>query len=184
MKELSDEKLAGNYRQTGDQIYFEEIHRRWCDRLIRHANTLLKSQPGIAREPIVNAAFTALDAYCRSTQAIRPIAPWLYLAVQLRCRETIRHNGRKKRGGGFVRIELGDMVDTSATPDEIVEKRDTIKCLRKAVSDLPADVAGAIKLVYLIGRTLEGAAKEEGVSLATIKRRVRTGLDLLQTALT
>jgi len=178
-----DEQLVAQYRKTRDQQHFEEIHRRYRPQLVKFAANLLASKPGVDLEGIVNATFVAFHEYCLSNKPIRPVRAWLFQGVRLRARDAVRTANRKKRGGGqYTQVALHPqfLPNCTATPAQVAERRDAACLVRKALAELPAEQEQAVRLVYMTGCTLEDAAGRLGISLATAKRRVRSGLDHLR----
>jgi RNA polymerase sigma factor (TIGR02999 family) len=82
--------------------------------------------------------------------------------------EAARRRGSAKRGGGRMRVELGDPVDQSPGRDD-----DTVLALDEALKKLETedpDVARLVVLRYFGGLTFEEAAAAMGVSVRTAKR--------------
>jgi RNA polymerase sigma factor (TIGR02999 family) len=82
--------------------------------------------------------------------------------------ECARRKKRLKRGGDQQRVDLEDIQLPAPMPD------DELLALDEALNRLSAidpRAAELVKLCYFVGLTQEQAAKELGVSLATVERR-------------
>lgn len=182
MSGARDEQLVALYRKTGDQKYFEEIHNRYRDQLERFLSKYLTNRPLVDHEGIINSTFVAFHEFCLSDKPIHPVRAQLFQGVRMRALDAIRFVKRAKRGSGLKRVNLSTcLLDPADMPDQMAERNDAASLLQTAVSKLPPEEEQAVRMVYLVGCTLEDAAKRLGVSLATIKRRIRSGLDSLQT---
>jgi RNA polymerase sigma factor (sigma-70 family) len=165
-----DEKLALTYRATREVTYFTQLWKRYYEPLVRHAQFLAASDP----EGVVNTAFAAFNQFCLSDQPMRPVQAWLYKAVRLRSYEQHRQATRQKRISNPEQL-----VYDPAMSDNFVEQHDLNQHLCRLITDLPAPQSEAIRLVYFTGTTVRDAAQQLNVSMAQLKRRIKTGLQTL-----
>lgn len=178
----NDEKLVVLYRQTKNQRYFEELHRRFQPEIAAFAARLLSNRPEIDDEAVVNDVFTAFHNYCQSTQPIRPVRAWLHNGARLRIVEAVRNSRRKKRGGGkiFHSIFEWGIFDKAGSPEEQAQQKEQIIMLREAIASLSPFNQSILKLVYVETLSLSQAAARLGVAKKTIQRHLNTIRELLR----
>ena len=82
-----------------------------------------------------------------------------------------RSKRRAKRGGGVLRVTLGDIVAGNTRPD--VDVLDLDHALRK-LGELDARQAHMVELRYFAGMTLEEIGAVTGVSVASAHRQLRS----------
>lgn len=90
-----------------------------------------------------------------------------------------RHQSAKKRGGGAIPlIEDPDIYPSASDPDDLFDREWLESLVRRCLSRLRRDYLDqytALKLFVLEGRPQAEIAEAEGVSAATIRKRVWRG---------
>jgi RNA polymerase sigma factor (TIGR02999 family) len=89
-------------------------------------------------------------------------------AMELVLVDHARRKRAEKRGGRAARVTLqGIDVASPAAHLDVIEVHESLEALDRESPEL----AGLVRLRYFVGMTLEEIARNEGVSLATVKRR-------------
>jgi RNA polymerase sigma factor (sigma-70 family) len=148
--------------------------------------TLLAEAPWLARlarsltgdaaeaEDIVQDAYAAA---LRSPPATdRPIRPWLRRVVVNLVR--MRHRGRVRRAANEPIVEA--RIEPVRTPDELLERAQLERRLAELVIALDEPFRTTVLLRYREGLTAEHIAKQQGIPAATVRSRLKTGLDRLR----
>lgn len=71
-------------------------------------------------------------------------------------------------------------VDDGPGPDALAELGARAEAVRHALAELPEDVAAAVDLIVMEGKTYAQAARETGVSTRALRARVDAGTELLR----
>ena len=82
--------------------------------------------------------------------------------------ENARRKKRLKRGGNFDRVDIADVDLAAPLPDDQLLALD--EALTRLAESEPR-AAELVKLCFFVGLTQEQAAKELGISVATVERR-------------
>ena len=104
----------------------------------------------------------------------RLLRPWLYQVTTLTARKVLRKRSRRKWLRLFVDTdeELRWEIEHART-DASTESRHAVRAVYGVLERLPADERIAFALRYMEGLELTEVAGASGVSLATVKRRLR-----------
>ena len=79
---------------------------------------------------------------------------------------------------------IGNLVaDLTSRPDQVVESREIIEVLQRAIDALPSKQQTAVILYYLHGYSLAEAAEIAGCNVGTMKSRVHYALKALRSRL-
>jgi RNA polymerase sigma-70 factor (ECF subfamily) len=128
-------------------------------------------------------------------QSIRPESfhRWLLAIALNKLRNAIKRHRTAKRGGGRARllphkrsvedstIELLDkLAGPGRTPSRSAARREAVKAVQEAISDLPVHYRKAVQLVYIEGYTLGEAAAEMRRTNRAVQGLCRRGLRRLK----
>jgi RNA polymerase sigma factor (sigma-70 family) len=172
--------LVGNATPDADLLARYRVHRdeaALADLVRRHARLTRCAAARVLREPAdiddtVQATFLVLTRRAATLAARAGIGPWLYgvahrIAVRLRQRNRLRP------------ASLGDTEPAgAAAPDP--SWREACDVLHAELDRLPDRYRLPLLLCYLEGQTRDEAADSLGVSVGTIKGRVRRGIEVLR----
>ena len=135
-------------------------------------------------EEVVQDAFTAL---WKKPQAFNPqkgkLTSWLMVLVRNRSVDRYRSRKRRKDTTSIeVSLEV-QPVDESIDIATSASQTDENQLLGNAIERLPAKQLIVLKLSYFKGLTHPEIAQELGISLGTVKSRIRLGVDKLKQSL-
>jgi len=164
MPEVTDGMLV---KQTlaGDQQAFEALVRRYNVPLFNFICHCLGDYD-LACD-VSQQVFLQLYISMPTLRTGEPLKAWLFQVARNRCLDELR----RKRAIHFSELEAGNdeddlsplaiMPDTRPLPDELAERRDLQRALRKAIESLPPKFRSVVLLRYAgqlsfseIGRTL------------------------------
>ena len=162
----SDRELLARFAATRDQPAFTELVRRhgglvWsvCRRHLR--------EPADA-EDAFQATFLVLATRPQAVRRAESLGAWLHGTAW-------RVSARLRRQ----RLRTFPETDRPAPPDD-PSLRDALVALDEELVRLPAKFRGPLTACYLLERTQDEAARDLGVSVRTVKRRLATGRELLR----
>jgi RNA polymerase sigma factor (sigma-70 family) len=107
---------------------------------------------------------------------------WLFMMTRSRVLDRLRSMQRKiRKATAFV--EVVEMRSSSPDPveDALITERRSQVCA--ALEQIPAEQRQMIELAYYQGLTHREIAEQTGISLGTVKTRIRLGLNKLRVAL-
>ena len=162
----SDRELLARFAATRDQPAFTELVRRhgglvWsvCRRHLR--------EPADA-EDAFQATFLVLATRPQAVRRAESLGAWLHGTAW-------RVSARLRRQRGRTLPE----ADRPAPPDD-PSLRDALVALDEELVRLPAKFREPLTACYLLECTQDEAARDLGVSVRTVKRRLATGRELLR----
>jgi RNA polymerase sigma factor (sigma-70 family) len=165
-----DADLLARCRARRDEEALAELVRRYA-RLVRGAATRVLRDPADI-DDAVQATFLVLTRRAATLAARAGIGPWLYgvahrIAVRLRERNRLRP------------APLGDAEPAGAAlPDP--SWREACDALHAELDRLPDRYRLPLLLCYLEGQTRDEAADSLGLSVGTVKGRIRRGIEMLR----
>jgi len=187
-----DEELVLEYAETGSQVAFEELVRRFE----RELYSYLCSYLGDAHlaEDAFQATFLQLHLKCHQFEPDRRLRPWLYTIASHQAVDLLRRNRRHKAaslstaagyaGSSDERQSLGGLLEAAdAGPRERLESAEDCQKTRSAVEKLSAKLRQMLDLVAYQGLKYREAAGVLGIPLGTVKSRMNKALRSLRKAL-
>ncbi|MDY3555884.1 sigma-70 family RNA polymerase sigma factor [Gemmata sp. JC717] len=167
----SDAELLGEYARTHDERVFEELLRRH-GRMVWNVCTR-QAPDQHAAEDVFQATFLALARHAGRIRQPAAIAAWLHgVAVRLAARQTNRVS-RATNGS-----PPAEPLTTAG--DDPVTAREVFSLVNVEVNALAERLRGPVVLCYFEGKTRDQAARDLGLSVATLKRRLETARNLLR----
>lgn len=169
-----DDAILVQAAQSGDIAAFEQIVRRHQAAVYRVALRMLGSRADaedVTQETFVRA-WRSLDRFRRQSA----LNTWLYRIVTRRCLDAIGARRTTEQLDAEYRESVAD------GPAGIVEQRERLEAVTRAIAGLPAD-----QRVVLVLREFEGLSYDEladvlGTSVASVKGRLhRARLSVLRT---
>jgi RNA polymerase sigma factor (sigma-70 family) len=173
--QATDRELLGCYLAERDETAFEALARR-------HARLVRASVGGVLTDPndiddALQATFLVLLRRAPETKWDTGLGPWLY-GVAHRVAVKLRATALRRPG------PLGT-ADPLALPEpHDAGLREACDLLHTELDRLPDRYRLPLLLCYLEGQTRDEAAAALGISVGTVKGRVRRGCDLLRRRLT
>jgi RNA polymerase sigma factor (sigma-70 family) len=164
---LPDAELIRRFHTQGDEAAFDALVRRhgplvWgvCRRVLANFHDA---------EDAFQATFLTLAQKATAAGQKGSVAGWLYRVAY--------HAAVEARGRAARRRERERQVPTPAAADplEEVTGRELLAVLDQELQRLPDRCRSALALCYLEGKTRAEAARQLGLSLGTLKRRLEEG---------
>jgi RNA polymerase sigma-70 factor (ECF subfamily) len=110
-------------------------------------------------------------------------AAWLLTIARSRALDALRRTGRRDRP--WEPLDDHDVADPQLeAADEGAVRREQRRFVRQALTQLPAEQATVLGLVYYVGLSQREIAAHLDVPLGTVKGRIRLGLRRLSNELT
>lgn len=173
--QATDRELLGSYLAERDETAFEALARR-------HARLVRASVAGVLTDPndiddALQATFLVLLRRAPVTKWDSGLGPWLY-GVAHRVAVKLRATAQRRPG------PLGTADPLAPTGPRDAGLREACDLLHSELDRLPDRYRLPLLLCYLEGQTRDEAATALGISVGTVKGRVRRGCDLLRRRLT
>jgi RNA polymerase sigma factor (sigma-70 family) len=127
MNDLTDIEVFELFRESRQQSYFEEIDRRYRDRLVALVTKMTDhhSAEDVASQALV-AAFLKCDLFDSSKGSLQS---WLYQIARNEAKQILYQNSAKKRGGGRRPCAIKDDDCFSDSPALSDAERDQLMML-------------------------------------------------------
>ena len=186
LKEVSDERLFREYRETEDASVFSELVSRYQRELYNYLRRFLGD--GVLAEDVFQTTFLQVHLKRDLFESGRKFRPWLYTIATNQAIDTQRRNRRHRRlsldqanrASGEDLGTLMEVVATNeATPADEAEVAEQAEWVRNAVDNLPEPLQHAVRLVYFRGMKYRDAAKTMSVPVGTVKSRLHSAIQRL-----
>ncbi|AFY40671.1 RNA polymerase, sigma-24 subunit, ECF subfamily [[Leptolyngbya] sp. PCC 7376] len=109
---------------------------------------------------------------------------WLFLLTRSRALDRLR---RRKRNSNVVEAAISEakvpVTRAGRSPEEMLLIKDRRQQVKIALAQIPPEQQQIIELAYYQGLSQSQIAKQTGISLGTVKTRVRLGLSKLKVLL-
>lgn len=146
---------------------YERSFRRITGLLIRRGLS-----PGDA-EDIAQEAHLRLEEAKRETEVAAPEGFVVRVALNL-ATDSLRRALRWKFVG--TPIDEMEISDPSPTPDEVIGARRRLEKLREGLEALPDELRSVLVQKRIEGMTIDRIAEVQGISTATVERRLKRAL--------
>jgi RNA polymerase sigma-70 factor (ECF subfamily) len=162
--------------QSGDLDALGQLYDRHRLPVFRTALAITHDQD--AAEDILQEVFLRLHTYVHRVDTSLPLSPWLYrITVNLSYTYVTRRNRW--------RVPLEDFVDqligpAKYSPEPVVEHRDDLRLMQKAIDTLPFSQRVVIVLYYLNDLSLQEISEILAVPVGTVKSRLHYGRENLR----
>jgi RNA polymerase sigma factor (sigma-70 family) len=176
LAQYSDRQLLERFTGTGDEAAFAAIVDRHGPMLLGLCRRLL-SDPHLA-DDVLQATFLVLVRKSRSIRQRDNVAGWLYGVAQRLARQARLAEAARSRREHRVVNERSRASGTDANWHEL------LGALDEELQRMPERYRLPLLLCYLEGRTQDEAAKQLGLSLSTLRRRLEAGRTSLRVRMT
>lgn len=139
--------------------------------------------PAEAEEVVQDVFVQVWRGAVRYDQGRATVAGWLLMMTRSRAIDRVRAKQARPIGDGTGEITIARLADASAGPEASVISGQAVERLKAALHELPKSMRAAIELAYYEGLTQSAIAERLGEPLGTVKTRMRTALQKLQSAL-
>src|SRR5215218_3156633 len=167
----TDRELLGWFAEDRDERAFEALVRRH-GRLVRSAACRVLADPNDI-DDAVQATFLVLVRRAGRSDWRADAGPWLYGVAH---RVAVRLRARSRRRPG----PLGEHDPAAPASQPDLPLREACDLLHAELDRLPERYRLPLLLCYLEGQTRDQTAVALGVSVGTVKGRVRRGCELLR----
>ena len=165
--------------RSGDLDAFEEFFTTY-ERQVYTTALAITRDPGLAEEILQDCFVKAYRARHR-LQTDRSPLPWLHRVTTNLCYSRIAR--RRVMIEPITALITNLVADLTSRPDQVVESREIIEVLQRAIDALPPKQQTAVILYYLHGYSLAEAAEIAACSVGTMKSRVHYALKALRSRL-
>jgi RNA polymerase sigma-70 factor (ECF subfamily) len=152
----------------GDQAALKLLAQRHQGRVYRFAMKFVRDAS--LAEDVVSETFFAVWQNAANFRNRSAVGTWIMSIARFRAlsmRERAADAGEPLDDETVARI-----ADPSQRSDATVDRRDLVACVRDCLSQLPAEQAMLIDMVYLRERPIREAALVAGIPLNTVKSRM------------
>ena len=165
--------------RAGDPDAFEEFFATY-KRPVYITALAITRDPFLAEEILQDCFVKAYRARHRLRTDRSPL-PWLHRVATNLCYSRI---ARRRMTIEPITALISNLVaDLTSRPDQVVESREIIEVLQRAIDTLPPKQQTAVILYYLHGYSLAESAEIAGCNLGTMKSRVHYALKALRSRL-
>jgi RNA polymerase sigma-70 factor (ECF subfamily) len=165
--------------RAGDPDAFEEFFATY-KRPVYITALAITRDPFLAEEVLQDCFVKAYRARHRLRTDRSPL-PWLHRVATNLCYTRI---ARRRMIIEPITALISNLVaDLTSRPDQVVESREIIEVLQRAIDTLPPKQQTAVILYYLHGYSLAQAAEIAGCNVGTMKSRVHYALKALRSRL-
>jgi RNA polymerase sigma-70 factor (ECF subfamily) len=166
---LSDEELATRF-VAGDMQAFEALIQRYAKPIYNFALNFLGGADDA--DEAAQRVFVQMYQVLPRTRLDMPLKPWIYQIARRKCIDLWR-----SRYAASLSIadeedsapNVVEPIDTTPLPDELAERADLQRALRKAINALPPNQRMAAALRYVNQLSFAEIAKAMGVPENTAK---------------
>jgi len=165
--------------RLGDPDAFEEFFRTY-ERPVYITALAITRDPFLAEEILQDCFVRAYRARHRLRTDRSPL-PWLHRVTTNLCYSRIAR--RRMILEPITALISNRLADLTSRPDQVVESREIIEVLQRAIDPLPPKQQTAVILYYLHGYSLAKSAEMAGCNVGTMKSRVHYALKALRSRL-
>jgi RNA polymerase sigma-70 factor (ECF subfamily) len=165
--------------RAGDPDAFEEFFATY-KRPVYITALAITRDPFLAEEVLQDCFVKAYRARHRLRTDRSPL-PWLHRVATNLCYSRIAR--RRMIIEPLTALISNLVADLTSRPDQVVESREIIEVLQRAIDTLPPKQQTAVILYYLHGYSLAQAAEIAGCNVGTMKSRVHYALKALRSRL-
>lgn len=161
----------------GEEAAFAELHRRYSTTLLNYVHRMVGDRE--QAEDLVQEVFLRVYRHLDRFDPRRKFATWIFTIARNVAKDELRRRAVKPElAASVVEGDQGvDLVaalpDDADTPDELSRRREIKKMVHEAIAQMDPHYRSALVLRELQDKTYKEIAEIEGLSLATVKTRVR-----------
>jgi RNA polymerase sigma factor (sigma-70 family) len=175
-EKLADCDLLKCFASHGDEEAFAVLVRRHGPMVLRVCRRIMANAADA--DDVFQATFLVLAKKAGALPWQESVASWLQVAAFRLAQQARTAAARRRRHEA-----LAEVRHATDAPLAEISNSETQSVLDEELARLPARYRGPVVLCYLEGRTQEEAARQNGWSLSTLKRRLRRAMELLHARL-
>lgn len=158
--------------------YFEEVYKKYFDRLFAYALMITKSES--TAKDVVADVFFGLWKSKKDLFTIKELKSYLYTSVKNQAVRSISSDFSRFRSDNYnLTITSIDEVD----PEELLMGKELDQFINDVVNSLPPQCGLVYRMVKEDNLTYHEAAKELGISNDTVKHHLKTAVKKLKAKL-
>jgi RNA polymerase sigma-70 factor (ECF subfamily) len=165
--------------RSGDPDAFEEFFNTY--RRPVYITALAITRDSFLAEEILQDCFVKAYRARHRLRTDRSPLPWLHRVATNMCYSRIAR--RRMIIEPLTALISNLVADLTSRPDQVVESREIIEVLQRAIDTLPPKQQTAVILYYLHGYSLAESAEIAGCNVGTMKSRVHYALKALRSRL-
>jgi RNA polymerase sigma-70 factor, ECF subfamily len=165
--------------RAGDPDAFEEFFTTY-ERPVYITALAITRDPFLAEEIMQDCFVKAYRARHRLRTDRSPL-PWLHRVTTNLCYSRLAR--RRMIFEPITALISNRLADLTSRPDQLVESREIVEVLQRAIDTLPPKQQTAVILYYLHGYSLAQSAEIAGCNVGTMKSRVHYALRALRSRL-
>ncbi len=178
--EASDEVLAARIA-AGDRGAFASLYDRYAPRLHAWAAHALG---GVEADDAVQEVFVRVWRKSWQFDATRGrFASWLLAVARHHLIRELMKRRRQLVAAEEIERVLANAVDPGRDVEDEVWLRDRERVVLAALRAIPEEQRRVLVLAYFVGMTQSQMARQLGIPLGTVKKRVRLGMQKLRASL-
>lgn len=183
IQKLAEVKGVENHFRELYECYSARLYGFACRILMTRGMTGSLSVEGedILQQAMLNA-FQALQGFSRERILQLNLSAWLYKITLNAARRNIEQRSRVQVGGEEFENAIKELCD-GATPATIVERRDQLERILKAVETLSSPYGEVAVLYFIDNMKQDDIATKLGRTLSAVKTQVMRAKSLLRQAL-
>ncbi|HLN33227.1 MAG TPA: sigma-70 family RNA polymerase sigma factor [Gemmataceae bacterium] len=167
-----DAELLRRFATVGGEAAFETLLQRHGPMVLQVAQRVLRNREDA--EDVFQAVFLTLARKALSIRKGESLGAWLHGVAHLLALQSQRVRARREAHEGRVVTRI------PTDPAAEITLHEAEKILDEELQRLPSKYRAPLVLCYLEGATRDEAAKQLGLSLATLKRRLERSRSLLR----
>lgn len=175
MEQISDEELVRLYVDTQQNIYFERLYERYCDKVYRKCLSFTKDP--VRAEDLTHDIFLKLVVKLSSFREQAKFSTWLYSITYNYCTDQLRSQNLRREvyiDDGWERLDVG-------TDDGLAELAEMeAQQLERALHQLPPDEQTMLLMKYQDDISIRDIANLNGLTESAVKMRLKRSRDKLR----
>lgn len=176
VKNLDDEELVELVR-TQDQELYSEVVRRYQDKLVRYATSLIQDEDKAA--DVVQEAFIKAFVNLKGFNLKKKFSSWIYRIVH---NEAVNYLKKHKRE---ISLENNQWIERTVDSGQDIEKdfnrKEAEKMLYQSLNELPLKYRSPLTLFYLEEKSYEEISDVLRIPVGTVGTRISRGKKLMRT---
>lgn len=175
MKTRTDEELVNQYLETGQEDYFEQLYKRYCQKVHRKCLSFTKDsmQADDLTQDIFLRLFMKLEGYKQQAK----FSTWLYSITYNYCADQVRTPRWRQEtlmGEGWESLNVND-DDGSAERDELEANE-----IQRAMMCMAPDEQSLLREKYQQNLSIRELASNHSITESAVKMRLKRSRDRLR----
>ena len=166
MRETNESALIARC-QKGDRLAFEELIRRYMDKVYYLAYSVVKNHQDA--DDILQESFIRVYKSIKKFKERERFYPWLYRIVVNQAKSYLKKREQSFHYSSEERMVESAEVDERDIPVDILEEKELRQKINKAIDSLPPQQRLAIRLFEVEGLSMKETAEVLNCRVGTVK---------------